>query len=123
MRTRGRGVVLVSIVLAIVLGIVSSVLAAGGTVAWTQRFNGPANGTDQARDVAVSPDSKTVYIYNTLDFSVGVHDAVRMTKLADIKVCDPPKSHPHVASHFIDGPCPVPIGRRQPRIENQAKCL
>lgn len=44
------------------------------------------------RAVRVSPDSQTVYIYNALDFSVSVHDAVRMTKLADIKVCDPPKS-------------------------------
>ncbi len=41
------------------------------------------------RAVRVSPDSKTVYIYNAMDFAVAVYNA-DMKFLATIKVCDPP---------------------------------
>lgn len=44
------------------------------------------------RAIRVSADGKKVYIYNTLDFSVSVHKAETLQKLADIKVCEPPKS-------------------------------
>jgi YVTN family beta-propeller protein len=44
------------------------------------------------RAVRVSPDGKTVYVYNTLDFAVTAHQADTMKMQATIKVCDPPKS-------------------------------
>src|SRR5262245_11730606 len=43
------------------------------------------------RAVRVSPDSQSVYVYNTLDFSVSVHDR-DMRRQATIKVCEPPPS-------------------------------
>jgi hypothetical protein len=44
------------------------------------------------RAVRVSPDGKTVYISNTLDFEVGIHDGATMKKLGSVKVCDPAKT-------------------------------
>lgn len=55
------------------------------------RVGGPVQLGQNPRAVRVSPDSKTVYIYNTLDFAVTVHDR-DMRKLATIKVCDSPPS-------------------------------
>ena len=43
------------------------------------------------RAVRTSPDGKEVYIYNTLDFEVGVYDAA-MKRLGGVAVCDPPHS-------------------------------
>jgi YVTN family beta-propeller protein len=43
------------------------------------------------RAVRVSPDSKTVFIYNAMDFAVTVHD-VNLRQLAKIKTCEPPKT-------------------------------
>lgn len=65
------------------------------------------------RAVRVSPDSKLVYIYNALDFSVSVHDAVRMTKLADIKVCDPPKSAEWVLGKVLFNTALPPLTSRR----------
>jgi DNA-binding beta-propeller fold protein YncE len=36
--------------------------AATGAQRWVQRYNGPANGGDYARSVAVSPGGGTVYV-------------------------------------------------------------
>ena len=47
------------------------------------------------RAVAVSPDSKTAYIYNTLDFEVQVFDAAAYKTVGKIKVCEPPYSAEH----------------------------
>ncbi|MFL5242770.1 MAG: hypothetical protein ACJ8FY_11735 [Gemmataceae bacterium] len=44
------------------------------------------------RAIRVSPDGKTVYVYNALDFTVTVHKAENMERLATVKVCDPPKT-------------------------------
>jgi YVTN family beta-propeller protein len=44
------------------------------------------------RAIRVSPDGKTVYIYNALDFSVSFHDAQSMQKRAEVRVCQPPKN-------------------------------
>jgi YVTN family beta-propeller protein len=58
------------------------------------RVGGPVQLGQNPRAVRVSPDSKTVYVYNTLDFAVTVHDR-DMRKLATIKVCDlPPTKNP-----------------------------
>lgn len=43
------------------------------------------------RAIRISADGQSVYVYNTLDFAVGVYDA-NMRSLASIKVCDPPKT-------------------------------
>jgi YVTN family beta-propeller protein len=44
------------------------------------------------RAIRLSPDADTAYIYNTLDFSVGVYQTPYMRRIASIKVCDPPKT-------------------------------
>lgn len=43
------------------------------------------------RAVRVSPDGKEVYVYNTLDYEVGVYDP-NLRKLAAVKVCGPAQS-------------------------------
>ncbi len=43
------------------------------------------------RAVRVAPDGKQVYVYNAMDFTVGVHDPAGR-RLTNIKVCDPPKT-------------------------------
>jgi YVTN family beta-propeller protein len=42
------------------------------------------------RAVRVHPAGKEVYVYNAVDYTVGVHDAKTLNSLATIKVCDPP---------------------------------
>jgi hypothetical protein len=44
------------------------------------------------RAIRLSPDGQLVYIYNTLDFSVSVHNGMTMQSLGSIPVCEPPKS-------------------------------
>lgn len=44
------------------------------------------------RAVRVSPDGKTVYVYNALDFAVSFHDAESLQRLATVTVCDPSKT-------------------------------
>ncbi|MBY0526261.1 MAG: hypothetical protein K2R98_22905 [Gemmataceae bacterium] len=41
--------------------------------------------------IRVSADGKQVYIYHTMDFSVGIYDA-NMRSQGSVKVCDPPKT-------------------------------
>ena len=40
------------------------------------------------RAIAVRPDGKEVYVYNTLDYAVTIHDA-KMRKLGSVAVCEP----------------------------------
>ena len=53
------------------------------------------------RAAVVSPDSKTVYIYNTLDFEVQVFDAEKLQTVGKIKVCDPPYSTEHLRGKIL----------------------
>ncbi|MFM7151975.1 MAG: hypothetical protein ACKO23_19275, partial [Gemmataceae bacterium] len=55
-------------------------------------FGPPRRTGKNPRAVRTSPDGEEVYIYNTLDFAVTVHDAEVREKRASIRVCDPPKS-------------------------------
>lgn len=65
------------------------------------------------RAVRVSPDDKEVYIYNTLDFEVGVYEASSMRRLAGIKVCDPPKSPEWVRGKVLFNSAKPPMTSRR----------
>jgi YVTN family beta-propeller protein len=55
-------------------------------------IGGPVRVGQNPRAVRVSPDGKFVYISNTLDFDVSIHDAATMKRLANVKVCEPAKT-------------------------------
>lgn len=57
-----------------------------------QPDGGPRYLGKNPRAIRTSPDGSEVYIYNTLDFAVTVHDARVRNKLATISVCNPAKS-------------------------------
>ncbi|TMQ35339.1 MAG: c-type cytochrome [Planctomycetota bacterium] len=57
-----------------------------------ERLGGAVSVGKNPRAVRVSPDGKTVYIYNALDFAVTFHDAQTMRVQATVPVCAPPKS-------------------------------
>src|SRR5206468_6368411 len=44
------------------------------------------------RAIRVSPDGKTIFVYNTLDFAVAVLSADTMRTVSTIPVCAPPKT-------------------------------
>jgi YVTN family beta-propeller protein len=65
------------------------------------------------RAIRVSPDGKFVYVSNTLDFDVTVHDPETMRTLAHIKVCDPPKTPEWVRGKILFNTANPPLtGRR-----------
>lgn len=62
--------------------------AATGTHLWTQRYNGPGNGTDDPGSVAASPDGNTVFVTGVsqgissgADFATIAYDAATGTQL------------------------------------------
>jgi hypothetical protein len=55
-------------------------------------IGGPVKVGQNPRAVRVSPDGKTVYVSNTLDFEVSIHDAGNLRKLGSVKVCEPAKT-------------------------------
>jgi YVTN family beta-propeller protein len=65
------------------------------------------------RAVRVSPDGKLVYISNALDFDVSVHDARTMRRLANIKVCAPPKSPEWVRGKILFSTADYPLTTRR----------
>jgi YVTN family beta-propeller protein len=65
------------------------------------------------RAVRVSPDGKVVYIYNTLDFEVGVYDPNTMRPVAKIKVCDPPKTPEWVRGKILFNTALPPLTSRR----------
>jgi YVTN family beta-propeller protein len=65
------------------------------------------------RAVRVSPDGKEVYIYNTLDFQVGVYDANNMRPLARITVTKPPKSPEWVRGKILFNTAKPPMTSRR----------
>ncbi len=65
------------------------------------------------RAVAVSPDSQTVYIDNTLDFEVQVFDADKLETVARIKTCNPPYAAEHLRGKLLFYSALQPmVGRR-----------
>jgi YVTN family beta-propeller protein len=65
------------------------------------------------RAVRVSPDGKTVYIDNALDFTVTFHDAATMRRVAAIKVCEPPKSAEWVRGKILFSTANRPLTSRR----------
>jgi YVTN family beta-propeller protein len=64
------------------------------------------------RAIRVSPDGKTVYVYNAMDFAVSVHDAA-MKKLATVTVCDPPKTPEWVRGKVLFNNANPPLTSRR----------
>jgi YVTN family beta-propeller protein len=75
---------------------------------------GSAVGVGQnPRAVRVSPDGKTVYIDNALDFTVTFHDAATMRRVATVKVCEPPKSPEWVRGKVLFNTANRPLTSRR----------
>jgi len=64
------------------------------------------------RAIRFSPDGRRVYVDNTLDFNVTVHDARTMRLLATVRVCDPPKSPEWVRGKILFNTALPPMTRR-----------
>src|SRR5262249_4464677 len=64
------------------------------------------------RAVRVSPDSQTVFVYNTLDFEVGIHDASGRPQ-GKVKVCDPPKTPEWVRGKILFNTARPPMSGRR----------
>ncbi len=65
------------------------------------------------RAIRVSPDGSVVYIYNTLDFEVAVHDAKSMQSVAKIKVCEPAKTPEWVRGKILFNMALQPLSSRR----------
>jgi YVTN family beta-propeller protein len=64
------------------------------------------------RAVRVSPDGETVYVYNALDFAVGVYDAA-LKKQAVVTVCAPPKTSEWVRGKILFNTALPPLTSRR----------
>lgn len=64
------------------------------------------------RAIRVSPDGKSVYVYNAMDFNVTVHTPT-MQKLATIKTCDPPKTPEWVLGKVLFNTANPPLTSRR----------
>ncbi len=64
------------------------------------------------RAIRVSPDGKTVYVYNAMDFAVSIHDA-DMKKLGSVTVCDPPKTPEWVRGKILFNTAKPPMTTRK----------
>ncbi len=65
------------------------------------------------RAVRVSPDGKTVYVANTLDFAVAVYNAETRRLAATIKVCAPPKTPEWVRGKVLFTSAKYPMSARR----------
>jgi YVTN family beta-propeller protein len=65
------------------------------------------------RAVRVSPDSKTVYVYNTLDFAVAIYRADTLRLAGTIKVCEPPKTPEWVQGKILFNSAKYPMSARR----------
>jgi YVTN family beta-propeller protein len=55
-----------------------------------ERAGPPVRVGRNPRAVRVSPDGRSVYVYNADDYAVGIHDADTLTLRATVRCCDPP---------------------------------
>jgi DNA-binding beta-propeller fold protein YncE len=65
------------------------------------------------RAIRISPDGKTAYVYNAMDFAVAVHDAGTMRQLKTITVCAPPKSPEWVRGKILFNTALPPLTSRR----------
>jgi DNA-binding beta-propeller fold protein YncE len=65
------------------------------------------------RAVRVSPDNKTVYVYNALDFAVNFYQVENRRKLATVAVCKPPKSPEWVRGKVLFSTANYPLTSRR----------
>src|SRR5205807_1670657 len=65
------------------------------------------------RAIRFSPDGKFVYVYNAMDFAVGIHDALDMRLLATVPVCAPPKTPEWVRGKILFNTALPPMSRRR----------
>jgi YVTN family beta-propeller protein len=72
----------------------------------------PARVGQNPRAVRVSPDSKTVFIYNAMDFAVSIHDSNMKTR-ATVKTCEPPKTPEWVRGKVLFNTALPPMSARR----------
>jgi YVTN family beta-propeller protein len=77
-----------------------------------KRISLPTTIGKNPRAVRVSPDGETVYIYNTLDFTVGVYDT-NLKKLAAIVVCESPKTPEWLRGKILFNTARPPMSARR----------
>jgi YVTN family beta-propeller protein len=78
-----------------------------------ERSGFPVQVGQNPRAVRVSPDSRTVYVYNALDFAVSVYRADGMRKQASVSVCKPPKTPEWVRGKILFNTAKPPMSRRR----------
>jgi YVTN family beta-propeller protein len=78
-----------------------------------ERFGRAVSVGQNPRAVRVSPDGRTVYIANALDFNVSIHDAATMKVLAKVKLCDPPKTPEWVRGKVLFSTANPPLTSRR----------
>jgi YVTN family beta-propeller protein len=65
------------------------------------------------RAVRVSPDSKFVFVYNAMDFSVSIHNAQNMAIVKAIKTCTPTKTPEWVRGKILFNTANQPMSSRR----------
>jgi YVTN family beta-propeller protein len=65
------------------------------------------------RAIRVSPDGKTVYVANALDFNVSIHQGDNMKQLATVKLCDSPKTPEWVRGKILFSSSDAPMTSRR----------
>src|SRR6266852_3235850 len=78
-----------------------------------ERFGNAVRVGQNPRAIRVSPDGKTVYVANALDFTVGVHRAEDMKAQATVKLCDPPKTPEWVRGKVLFSTADSPMTSRR----------
>ena len=64
------------------------------------------------RAIRVAPDGKTVYVYNAMDFAIGVYDS-DLRKITTITVCDAPKTPEWVRGKILFNSAKPPMTTRK----------
>jgi YVTN family beta-propeller protein len=78
-----------------------------------ERNGYPVQVGQNPRAVRVSPDSRTVYVYNALDFAVSIYQADDMHRVATVKVCKPPKTPEWVRGRILFNTAKAPMSARR----------